>query len=234
MHSMSYWKTTVIALVGAVLTLSALLWLTFASDHRSLLVAGVFLLALPFVALVLIAAGGMVCLSRDSREISGMPDMFAPLANRAPQVGLVARGWLRALLGPALQPGDVVEVKSLREIAATLDATGALDGLPYMAEMNEYCGKIFRVHRRVDKINDMRHKTGLRRMHDAVTLTEVRCSGSQHDGCEAECQILWKDSWLKRLRSVQPLAPHRSVESSARAEVGGRANAREYVCQMTQ
>jgi hypothetical protein len=237
MHRVSYWKTTTIALAGVVLTLSTLSWLNSATGHRSLLAVCTFLLALLLIALVLVAAGGLVCLWRDARETSGKPDTFAPLANRAPALGLLSRVGLRFLLGPALRPGDVVKVKSQVEIAATLDASGALDGLPFMPEMAEYCGRIFRVHRRVDKINDMRSKTGLRRMHDSVTLTGVRCSGSQHDGCQAECQILWKDSWLRRLSAGAAVVQNREVENQSGHPVGNSAagdNSRTYVCQMTQ
>ncbi|MEO8186338.1 MAG: hypothetical protein ABI580_03130 [Burkholderiaceae bacterium] len=77
-------------------------------------------------------------------------------------------------------------------------------GLPFMFEMEPFCNRIFRVHRRVDHINDMRNKTGLRRTRDVVTLTEVRCSGSAHGGCQAACQILWNDAWLRKMPDRQP------------------------------
>ncbi len=233
MHRVSYWKTTALALAGAASTLSVLVWLNRATGHRGLLAVGALLLVLPLIGFVLIAAGGLVCLWRDARETSGKPDTFAP---PAPTIGLLSRVGLRLLLGPALRPGDVVRVRSRDEIEATLDASGALDGLPFMAEMAEYCGRIFRVHRRVDKINDMRNKTGLRRMHDSVTLTGVRCSGFHHDGCQAECQILWKDSWLARLSGPQAAAPNREVEIQSGPPVGDRESGehdRTYVCQMT-
>jgi hypothetical protein len=236
MHRVSYWKTTAIALLGAALTLSAQFWLNSATGHRGLLAASALLLALLLVGFVFIAVGGLVCLWRDARETSGKPDMFASLTNRIPTIGLLSRVGLRFLLGPALRPGDVVRVRSRGEIEATLDASGALDGLPFMAEMAEYCGKIFRVHRRVDKINDMRHKTGLRRLHDSVTLTGVRCSGSHHDGCQAECQILWKDSWLGRLPYGQAAALNREVEIQSEHPVENReprGHSGTYVCQMT-
>jgi hypothetical protein len=236
MHRVSYWKTTAVALVGTGLTLSALLWLNSASGHRGVLAAGAALLALLLFGFVLIAGGGLVSLWRDARETSRKPDVFASLANRAPAISLLSRVGLRFLLGPALRPGDVVRVRSRSEIEATLDAGGALDGLPFMAEMAEYCGKVFRVHRRVDKINDMRHKTGLRRMHDSVTLTGVRCSGFHHDGCQAECQILWKDCWLARVPDAQAAALGREVETESEPRVGDPEfgnDGRTYVCQMT-
>ena len=37
--------------------------------------------------------------------------------------------------------GQLVEVRSLSEILATLDAAGTLDGMPFMPEMVRYCGQ---------------------------------------------------------------------------------------------
>ena len=44
-----------------------------------------------------------------------------------------------------LRAGDLVEVRSLKEILATLDSAGTLEGMPFMQEMVRYCGKRFRV-----------------------------------------------------------------------------------------
>jgi hypothetical protein len=235
MHRASYWKTTAAALAGAALSFSAFVWVHSATIPSGALAIGYLLTASALVAALLVAGGGLVCLLRDARATSGKPDLV-PHADWVPGGSLALRPALRFLLGPKLRPGDFVLVKTKEEIAATLDASGALDGLPFMAEMEAYCGKIFRVHRRVDKINDMRHKTGLRRMHDAVTLTDVRCSGSRHDGCDAECQILWKDSWLGRAPTGQATASRRDLAEPPKVRVkdGSRGGLQEYVCQMTQ
>src|SRR6267142_1519493 len=47
-----------------------------------------------------------------------------------------------------LRAGHWVEVRSADEILATLDDRGALDALPFMPEMLQYCGKRFRVFKR--------------------------------------------------------------------------------------
>ena len=47
--------------------------------------------------------------------------------------------------------GDWVIVRSRDEIFSTLDADGTLDGLPFMPEMQDWCGKPFRVERRAEK-----------------------------------------------------------------------------------
>jgi hypothetical protein len=98
-----------------------------------------------------------------------------------------------------LRVGDVVEVKSKEEILATLDARGALDGLPFMPEMLDFCGRQFTVRQRADKTCDTATHTGMRRMMDAVHLEGTRCPGSSHGGCDAGCELFWKEAWLRRV-----------------------------------
>lgn len=97
----------------------------------------------------------------------------------------------------ALHADALVQVRSVEEILATLDADGRLDGLPFMPEMLGYCGKTFRVGKRAHKTCDTAFSSGLRRMPDAVHLTGLRCDGSAHGGCQAACMLFWKDAWLK-------------------------------------
>ena len=47
--------------------------------------------------------------------------------------------------------GQLVQVRSADEILSMVDDNGTLDGLPFMPEMLNWCGKLFRVQRRVDK-----------------------------------------------------------------------------------
>lgn len=150
---------------------------------------------------------------------------------------LLTRHGLRFLLGPALRPGDIVQVKSRQQIMETLDASGACEGLPFMQEMESFCGKTFRVHRRIDKINDMRNKTGLRRMRNAVTLTEVRCTGAAHGGCQAECQILWKDGWLAKVpreRAAVAVDTNETPLDGLNDARQPRDRGTAYICQMTR
>lgn len=105
-----------------------------------------------------------------------------------------------------LRVGDFVEVKGQGEILATLDNAGTYEALPFMPEMLPYCGKRFRVYKRVEKVCDTIDKTGMRRMKDAVLLAEVRCDGHSHGGCDAGCMIIWKEAWLKKIRSASEFA----------------------------
>jgi hypothetical protein len=98
-----------------------------------------------------------------------------------------------------LRPGDIVEVRSAQEILTTLDERGGIDGMPFMPEMLDYCGKRFRVWKRADKTCDTITLTGSRRLYDTVHLETSRCSGEAHNGCQARCLLFWKEAWLRRV-----------------------------------
>jgi hypothetical protein len=194
-------------------------WIVIGSQ---LISAGFALLSLAVIT------GGAVCIWRDNRDRLGEPDYIAASLNRTPKP--------RLFRGRRPRPGDLVRVKAPEEIRATLDQEGCCEHLPFMEEMLPYCGKVFRVHRRMDKINDMRNKTGVRRFRDAVTLQDARCDGSQHGGCQAGCFLIWKDEWLERLDTeslshsdIGPDFPvaHPGPETSDERD-------KTYICQMTR
>jgi len=103
-----------------------------------------------------------------------------------------------------LRAGDYVEVMSAAEIERTLDDRGTLDGVHFMSEMLQYCGRRFVVYRRAERICDTVNYSGIRRMPDTVLLSDLRCDGTGHDGCQAECRLFWKESWLRRIESSDP------------------------------
>jgi hypothetical protein len=100
----------------------------------------------------------------------------------------------------------MVEVRSAAEILTTLDEQGALEALPFMPEMVAYCGGRFAVDRRTEKVCDTIQYGGSRRIHDCLLLDDVRCDGSGHDGCQAECRLYWKEAWLKSVTPGEPAA----------------------------
>jgi hypothetical protein len=140
-----------------------------------------------------------------------------------------------------LRAGEWVVVRSKAEILSTLDEGGCLDGLPFQPEMFEYCGRRFRVFKTAHKTCDTVTKTGGRRMRRAVHLEGVRCDGSAHGGCQADCLIFWKEAWLRRADDVANDAPpealHRRMEEIVRARVvrGQDADGEPlWSCQTTQ
>lgn len=99
-----------------------------------------------------------------------------------------------------LKPGERVRVRSAGEIFSTLDEDGALDGTPFMPEMLRYCGHVLSVDKRADKTCSWTSdRMQFRRVRDAVHLSNVRCDGSAHGGCQAACLMYWKEAWLERV-----------------------------------
>jgi len=99
--------------------------------------------------------------------------------------------------------GDWVEVRSKEEILRTLDESGKLEGMPFMPEMLDYCGKRFRVAKRAHKSCDTINPVSTRHLPNSVLLDNLRCSGLAHDGCQAACSIFWKQAWLKPVEGTE-------------------------------
>jgi len=99
-----------------------------------------------------------------------------------------------------LQPGELVEVKSFEEIRATLDSTGRNRGLTFDGEMTPYCGRRFRVLRRVERIIDERTGRMLRLPKDCIVLDGVVCQGIYHLFCPRAIYPYWREVWLRRIR----------------------------------
>lgn len=189
--------------------------------------AGCFLLACGETAVAFVLAGALISLRRDRLETRGVPYAGRP---REWHGGIVVRGFrallrgLRAFMGHRpgqldLRAGELVEIRSLEEIVATLDYRGELDSLPFMPEMDALCGRQARVFRRVDKIFDWITSSGLRRMRDTVILQDLRCDGADHGGCQADCPILWKEAWLRRASAKQELPVTRVPGAAARLDL---------------
>ena len=132
--------------------------------------------------------------------------------------------------------GDIVEVRGETEIAATLDASGRFDGLPFMPEMVPHCGRRFRIYRRADKT--CVEGLGLRRMQRTVFLEAIRCDGAAHDGCQRGCLMFWKEAWLKPVTDWNGTGPAQpETGAAAPASLWARRlptrDGERYICQST-
>ena len=115
-----------------------------------------------------------------------------------------------------LKAGDLAELRSPAEILATLDRSGAADGLPFMPEMLEFFGRTFQVEARVERACDTLI-WGVRRLPETVMLDDLRCSGQAHAGCQAGCRLYWKEAWLRPASEARP-TPAADDESYAELE----------------
>lgn len=135
-----------------------------------------------------------------------------------------------------LRVGNWVEVRPLDDILQTLDANGSLDGLPFMPEMVDWCGKALRVLRRVEQTCvDGTPKIRRFSANDVVILDMPRCSGAGHDGCSRGCRIFWKEAWLRRIDlNRKAPAPVASEIGNARPLLKTKTDSAHYHCQSTE
>jgi hypothetical protein len=102
-----------------------------------------------------------------------------------------------------LQPGELVEVRSEEEIRKTVDGAGRNRGLTFTAEMLEYCGRRFRVFKRVQKICLEGIPGEMRQLKNTVILEGVICNGGSR-GCDRSCFLFWREAWLRRVNDNDP------------------------------
>lgn len=134
--------------------------------------------------------------------------------------------------------GEWVEIRSPDEILATLDGGGDSARMPCMPEMLPFAGQRFQVTASAHKTCDTARRTGGRKLRDAVHLADLRCDGSAHGGCQAECLLFWKASWLKPATGPGSSATTRSpaLEQLLARNTGTRQDSGKvrYRCQALQ
>ena len=131
--------------------------------------------------------------------------------------------------------GDQVSVRCAAEILSTLDADGTLEGLPFMPEMLDWCGKPFRVQRQVAKTCVADHPMRQFPGDDVVILDGPRCDGNGHDGCKHGCRIFWKEAWLRPVDAAgTPAQQSAAALEALRARVKVKADEHRYFCQSTE
>lgn len=98
-----------------------------------------------------------------------------------------------------LNAGDLVRVRSLEEIQATLDRWRSLKGCGFLEEMASYCGTTQRVLKRVERFIDERDYRQ-KKASGIVLLEGVLCSGTSTTGrCDRSCFFFWREEWLEKL-----------------------------------
>jgi hypothetical protein len=101
-----------------------------------------------------------------------------------------------------LQPGELVEMRSKREIMRTLNSKLRNRGLSFDVEAVQYCGKTFRVRSRVERI--INEKTGamMKMTNDCIILEGLTCSGNYSSNrlfCPRGIYHYCREAWLKRV-----------------------------------
>lgn len=119
---------------------------------------------------------------------------------------------MSSLIKRKVHKGDVLRIRSADEILSTLDSDGTVDGLVFMPEMLQYAGREVRVQSSAHKTCD--GAIGIRKMDNTVVMEGLRCDGSAHGGCQARCQLFWREEWLTSASEPQPAASTATNETA--------------------
>jgi hypothetical protein len=115
-----------------------------------------------------------------------------------------------------LQPGELVRVKSYKEILATLDRANMNKGMAFDAELVPYCGGVYRVKARVHTFIDEQSGKMRSLKTPAVILEDVFCR-SRYSNCKMFCPrsiySWWREIWLERVSDTGG-SPERADTSS--------------------
>ena len=101
-----------------------------------------------------------------------------------------------------LQPGELVRVKPLEQILATLDVRNRNRGMLFAPEMVRFCGGTFKVLKRVHRIIDEKTGRMLEFSNPCIILQNVYCLSefSEHRiFCPRSIYSYWREIWLERV-----------------------------------
>jgi hypothetical protein len=107
-----------------------------------------------------------------------------------------------------LQPGEMVRVKSRKEIVATLDTNNKNKGLFFDVHMLRYCGREAKVLGRVNSIIDERTREMIHIKSDCIILEGFVCMGEYRRLCPRRMYPYWREIWLERVG--EPIAAESS------------------------
>ena len=101
-----------------------------------------------------------------------------------------------------LQPGELVEVKSVEEINRTITPNGFNRGMRYDIEMTKYSGGRYRVQMRVNRLINEQTGKMLEMKSPCIQLEDVYCRAEctpRRLGCPRAMNTYWREIWLRRV-----------------------------------
>jgi len=105
--------------------------------------------------------------------------------------------------GPRIKQGDLVMVKSRKEIEATLGDWNSLKGCSFMEEMWPYCRTKQKVFKRVERFLDERDYL-IKKTKGLVLLEGIYCKGTKDFGpCDRSCFYFWREEWLEKIEEAK-------------------------------
>jgi len=103
-----------------------------------------------------------------------------------------------------LQPGELVRVKPHEEILKTVDSSNRNRGMYWDAELVPYCGKTYRVLKRVSKL--IIEQTGkMQEMKNPCIILDTVVCQARYSPCRMLCPKsmypYWREIWLERVEA---------------------------------
>ena len=97
-----------------------------------------------------------------------------------------------------LVPGELVQIKTVNEIKATLDANKKNRGLYFDVEMVPFCVRTCRVRARVNQIIEKPTGKVVKIPGDWILLEGTACTGKYHRSCARAILPYWREMWVRR------------------------------------
>ena len=97
-----------------------------------------------------------------------------------------------------LVPGELVQIKTVNEIKATLDANKKNRGVFFDVEMVPFCVRTCRVRARVNQIIEKPTGKMVKIPGDWILLEGTACTGKYHRSCARAILPYWREMWVRR------------------------------------
>jgi hypothetical protein len=104
-----------------------------------------------------------------------------------------------------IQEGDIVRVRPKENIKRELDDAGKYKGCWFIDEQYEYCGKEFKIAKKVNCFFD-EAKQKIVKCSNMFFLEGVLCSGRQRlysVSCDRNCFFFWHTAWLEKVTKIK-------------------------------
>jgi hypothetical protein len=102
------------------------------------------------------------------------------------------------------EPGEDVKVLEKNAIIQSLDANKMLDGVLFMDNMWQFCGKTFKILKVVRNFFNYQNEKLYRCRSPVYILDGLRCDGKSLSFdriCDKSCHLLWHQSWIEKYKS---------------------------------
>jgi len=122
-----------------------------------------------------------------------------------------------------LKPGEIVEIKTMKEMRDTLDRRGRNRGLVCDIELWRYCGRKYRVRSRLDRMIS-EYSGEMRTVEGTVILEGITCLCARTvGGCPRLEYCYWREVWLKRVEPVSLSRLQKESDSTIEGELNANS-----------